>query len=99
MEVYLEWHPVLYIHSSGDSNDMQLGREKLKSTKLEDKPPVKDEHTMLTYNGRGKLQMHNVNRARGEREGRRSEGVGSRHIKRPLTFLLRLMWSLLCSSR
>lgn len=48
---------------------------KTKSTKLEDKPPVKDEHTILTYNGRGKLQMHNVNRASGEREGRRSEGV------------------------
>lgn len=26
---YLEWYPLLYIHSSGDSNDMQLGREKL----------------------------------------------------------------------
>lgn len=45
-------------------------------TKLEDKPPVKDEHTMLTYNGRGKLQMHKVNRARGESKGRRSAGVG-----------------------
>lgn len=27
MEVYLEWYPVLYIHSSGDSNDMQLGEK------------------------------------------------------------------------
>lgn len=27
--VCLEWNPVLYVHSSGDSNDMQLGREKL----------------------------------------------------------------------